>query len=69
MQWYELKPGDARLLIIVLRRFMSPIRITVGKFVPLSLEYYAIVRIVYKLSLTSESLQFSFKNVHFFIAV
>ena len=43
MQWYELLPKDCRLLLIVMKRFMSPIEITVGKFSVFSLEYFTSV--------------------------
>ncbi|KAL7300020.1 hypothetical protein TKK_0007329 [Trichogramma kaykai] len=43
MTWYELSPKYSRLLLILMNRLSLPIQITVGKFAPFSLEYFAIL--------------------------
>ncbi|NP_001177478.1 odorant receptor 23 [Nasonia vitripennis] len=43
IRWYDLTPKDSRLLIIIMVQTKKPIEITVGKFVPFSLDYFCSV--------------------------
>uniref|UniRef100_A0ABD2XA17 Odorant receptor n=1 Tax=Trichogramma kaykai TaxID=54128 RepID=A0ABD2XA17_9HYME len=43
IDWTNLKSRDANLLLIIMSRLMLPVKITVGKLVPFSLEYFTTV--------------------------
>ena len=40
MNWYELKPKESIMLLNMMYVTKSPLKITAGKFVPLSIEYF-----------------------------
>lgn len=39
--WYEIKPREANLLLIIMRLSQRPFQLTAGKFFVLSLETFA----------------------------